>query len=105
MISRIHVRTILTVSAFVILACKPNYSLGTVSEADNITESWVWVSDEPVNINEHDYENKTSLWGKVSRAKSREKAIKDVNWCMHVGVPFERMNFSRFQVNYFCKTF
>ncbi|XP_028405396.1 uncharacterized protein LOC114527883 [Dendronephthya gigantea] len=102
MIFQIYVRTILTV--FVTLSCKPSYSLATVIEGDNITEYWEWLPDNPVDIEEHDSENKTSLWSKVSQAKSRvrPKATKDVNWCMHVGVPFENMNFSRFQLTNKC---
>ena len=64
----------------------------------NITETWTWL---PGPVNSSELDNETVLWEKISPVRERGHLNdkEETNWCMHVGAPFDKMNFSTFQVN------
>ncbi|CAB3984606.1 phospholipase A2-like [Paramuricea clavata] len=106
---RIRYLLIVTVIATLVKAYKLNCSSGSASSESlnetkeglnniedlNITETWTWLP-----FNSSDPENVTTLWDETIRTHQKDE--QGMNWCMHVGTRFEKMNFSRFQLTNKC---
>ena len=73
--------------------CNLENSTYTSGERPNaasvVNETWQWVT-----------ENKTSPWDKLHQVNGAtpQNDEQETNWCMHVGVPIQDVNFSRFRV-------
>jgi hypothetical protein len=104
MLFQIYIRFLLTLIVVVTLVkgyklnCIPERpTIETPSDTNqtvNITQTWTWFGG-PVNSSEVD--NETVLWDKMMPVRNfNDERV--TNWCMHVGAPFDKMNFSKFQV-------
>lgn len=105
MIFHINVRFFLTVTVIASLALVgkmksifENPSGGTHNgTSEGTKETWIWLSEY---LNETEHCNESNPWDKIHQGKGRvhENNEREMNWCMHLGPPFEKINSSRFQV-------
>ena len=92
-----------TVMASLVQSGKINSNFGNTSgETPNgtlvgIKETWKWL---PEYVNNTEKKNESKSWDEIHQDKGRTHPNDEqqMNWCMHMGAPFENVNFSRFQV-------
>ena len=97
---------VVTVIATLVKAFKLNCITGksksneTSSETDNdlhFNETWTWL---PYTVNISESKNVANPWDKILPVRGDTLPIynEETNWCVHIGDPFEKVNFSKFQV-------